>query len=153
MAKSNQLGNELNKLISTMSLFTRKTMNKWMDEISKDLQITPERLIVMYEVRIQPNINLKELADSIMVSPASMSVMVQSLVEAKLLARVTNENDRRRVVLSLTPEGEDLFQQFDREINNRFDEFSKQLKKDHQKNLHNSVVNMQKILDEIISDL
>ena len=153
MAKSNQLGNELNKLISTMSLFTRKTMNKWMDEISKDLQVTPERLIVMYEVRIQPNINLKELTDSIMVSPASMSVMVQSLVEAKLLARVTNENDRRRVVLSLTPEGEDLFQQFDREINNRFDEFSKQLKKDHQKNLHNSVVNMQKILDEIISDL
>ena len=153
MAKSNQLGNELNKLISTMSLFTRKTMNKWMDEISKDLQVTPERLIVMYEVRIQPNINLKELADSIMVSPASMSVMVQSLVEAKLLARVTNENDRRRVVLSLTPEGDDLFQRFDRDINNRFNEFTKQLKLEHQKDLHDSVVNMQKILDKIINDL
>ena len=153
MVKLNKLGNDLNRLISTMSLFTRKTMNRWIDEIAKDLNITPERLMVMYELRIQPNINLKELADSLMVSPASMSVMVQSLVEMNLIARVTNENDRRRVVLNLTPEGEDLFQQVDSKINKQFDEFAQQLSTSYQEDLHTSVINMQHILDEIIKNI
>jgi DNA-binding MarR family transcriptional regulator len=153
MAQLNQLGNDLNRLISTMSLFTRKTMNRWIDEISKDLNVTPERLMVMYELRIQPNINLKELADSLMVSPASMSVMVQSLVEMNLIARVTNENDRRRVVLNLTPKGEDLFQQFDGKINNQFEDFAHRLSTANQEDLHASVINMQEILDEIMNYL
>ncbi len=153
MAKLNQLGNDLNRLISTMSLFTRKTMNRWIDEIAKDLNVTPERLMVMYEVRIQPNINLKELADSLMVSPASMSVMVQSLVEMDLIVRVTNQNDRRKVVLNLTQEGHDLFQQFDTKINHRFDDFAQQLSTANQEDLHASVISIQNVLDDIISNL
>jgi DNA-binding MarR family transcriptional regulator len=153
MTKLNHLGNDLNRLISTMSLFTRKTMNRWIDEISKDLNVTPERLMVMYELRIQPNINLKELADSLMVSPASMSVMVQSLVEMDLIVRVTNPKDRRRVVLSLTHEGEKLFQQFDTEINSRFEEFAKQLSVSNQEDLHVSVISIQNVLDKIIKSL
>ncbi|SMP60236.1 MarR family winged helix-turn-helix transcriptional regulator [Anoxynatronum buryatiense] len=93
-------------LLSTLSLFTRKTLLEWLPLLSSEMGITEERFMVMYELDLQPSISLKELATSLVVSSSSMSIMVNSLVEQGVVDRVQDTGDRRRVVLRLTKEGE-----------------------------------------------
>ena len=67
-----------------------------------DLSMAQFNLIVT--VRNQGEITLTELAEKLDVSPPSVSVMVERLVERGLLVRERSSADRRKVIIQVSPD-------------------------------------------------
>lgn len=66
-----------------------------------DLSVAQFKLLMT--VRHHGEMTLKELADKLDVSSPSVSVMVDRLVERKLLIRERSQQDRRKVVIEVSP--------------------------------------------------
>ncbi|WP_457574522.1 MarR family winged helix-turn-helix transcriptional regulator [Desulfolithobacter sp.] len=74
-------------------------------------ELSLAQLNLLLTVRGQQELTLTELADLLGVSPPSVSVMVERLVDKGLLVRERSTADRRKVVISLSP---DAMQDLDR---------------------------------------
>lgn len=57
-----------------------------------------------------PGSSLSRLAESLAITPATASAMVDKLVKAGLINRTTDPSDRRNIILSLTSLGEERLQ-------------------------------------------
>lgn len=57
-----------------------------------------------------PGSSLSAVADHIGLTLPSMSILVNGLVERELIERLTSKDDRRRVTLTLTPDGRQLYE-------------------------------------------
>jgi DNA-binding MarR family transcriptional regulator len=75
---------------------------------TEQLGITSRQVTLLWLIRNNPGMSLRELAAEERISAPALSGYVDRLEKAGLLARVRNENDRRRVGLALTDEGERL---------------------------------------------
>ncbi len=58
----------------------------------------------------------KEIADCMMISPASIAMSTKRMQKAGLLEKQTDENNLRCNILHLTPRGAELAQRFDQEL-------------------------------------
>jgi MarR family transcriptional regulator, 2-MHQ and catechol-resistance regulon repressor len=58
----------------------------------------------------QRRLTLNELADSLYITPSTASRTIEELVRKKLVERRQDPDDRRAVSLTLTPQGETLFE-------------------------------------------
>lgn len=67
--------------------------------------ITSGQHSVLYALSTGAYSTLQALAEREHVQPPAMTRMIAALVERGLVQRVTNSEDRRRVAVSLTPEG------------------------------------------------
>ncbi|SDY74703.1 MarR family winged helix-turn-helix transcriptional regulator [Tindallia californiensis] len=108
---TNQFKTEAEKimeLLNLLTLFTRKTLLEWLPAVTDAFGVSEERFMVLYELELQPNISLKDLARNVMVSSSSLSIMINSLVEQELVERVTDPKDRRKVLLKLSRRGEEV---------------------------------------------
>ncbi len=61
---------------------------------------------IIYEISRRTRLSLNELSEALSVDTSTLSRQVQQLVEAGLVGRLPDPQDRRYVVLSLTAEGE-----------------------------------------------
>ena len=75
---------------------------------TETLGITSHQVTLLWLVRSQPGLSLRELAEQEGISPPSLSGHVDRLEAAGLLRRVRSDDDRRRVGLELTREGRSL---------------------------------------------
>jgi DNA-binding MarR family transcriptional regulator len=75
---------------------------------TEQLGVTSRQVTLLWLVRGNPGMSLRELAAEERISAPALSGYVDRLEKAGLLARVRDENDRRRVGLALTDEGERL---------------------------------------------
>ncbi len=140
----------LNDLLNTLSLFSRRTTVEWLPELVAERGITSERFMVMWELMLQPDRSLKQLAFRMGVSPSSMSVMVNSMVEAGLVARVTDSEDRRRVVLRLTQFGEAELVAGESFLIERYREFLESLPDDDRTELTSAATAMLSVVGRIL---
>ena len=62
-------------------------------------------------LRAAPGSSLSSVADHLGVTPSTASIITERLVRGGLITRVTDPIERRRVILTLTPEGERLVEQ------------------------------------------
>jgi DNA-binding MarR family transcriptional regulator len=72
------------------------------------LGVTSHQVTLLRLVRSRPGLSLRELAGEEGISAPSLSGHVDRLEAARLLRRVRSTDDRRRVGLELTPEGQTL---------------------------------------------
>ena len=72
------------------------------------LGATSRQAALLWLVREHPDLTLRELATLERISPPSLSGHVDRLETARLIERVRSTDDRRRVVLRLTPAGAQL---------------------------------------------
>src|ERR671923_2621040 len=72
------------------------------------LGVTSHQVTLLWLVRNQPGLSLRELAEEEGISAPSLSGHVDRLEAAGLLTRVRSSDDRRRVGLELTPDGQAL---------------------------------------------
>jgi DNA-binding MarR family transcriptional regulator len=72
------------------------------------LGVTSHQVTLLWLVRSRPGLSLRELAGEEGISAPSLSGHVDRLEAARLLRRVRSTDDRRRVGLELTPEGQTL---------------------------------------------
>lgn len=75
---------------------------------TEQLGVTSRQVTLLWLVRENPGMSLRELAAEERISAPALSGHVDRLEKAGLLARVRAETDRRRVGLTLTDEGERL---------------------------------------------
>jgi DNA-binding MarR family transcriptional regulator len=76
--------------------------------------ITFPQLRILFRVRLNPDIDLRSLADGLEISPSAASQQVDKLVERGLISRTEDPQDRRRLRLSLTAQGEDAAGEYSR---------------------------------------
>ena len=72
------------------------------------LGVTSHQVTLLWLVRNNPGLSLRELAHEEGISAPSLSGHVDRLEAADLLRRVRSTDDRRRVGLELTPDGQSL---------------------------------------------
>jgi len=72
------------------------------------LGVTSNQVTLLWLVRSRPGLSLRELAGEEGISAPSLSGHVDRLEAAGLLRRVRSTDDRRRVGLELTPDGQSL---------------------------------------------
>lgn len=70
----------------------------------KALDLSVAQFKLLMTVRRQGEITLRDLAAMLEVSPPSASVMVEKLAERKLLIRERSREDRRKVVIHVSPD-------------------------------------------------
>src|ERR687888_2807791 len=70
------------------------------------LGVTAGQIALLVQIGQKPGIGVRELAARERMSPAGMSGHVERLVQAGLVTRAGDPVDRRRVGLTLTPEGQ-----------------------------------------------
>ncbi|WP_028583617.1 MarR family winged helix-turn-helix transcriptional regulator [Desulfogranum mediterraneum] len=83
------------------SSFARLEVERHEDP-AMELSVTQFKLVMT--VRQYGEVTLKELAAKLEVSPPSVSVMVDKLVERGLLTRERSAQDRRKVVIRVSPD-------------------------------------------------
>ncbi|MBA3347129.1 MAG: MarR family transcriptional regulator [Actinobacteria bacterium] len=69
------------------------------------LGVTSRQVTLLWLIRHQPGLSLRELAAAERISAPALSGHVDRLVKAGFVLRVRDERDRRRVGLELTEEG------------------------------------------------
>jgi len=69
------------------------------------LGVTSRQVTLLWQIRRNPGLSLRELAAEERISAPALSGHVDRLERAGLLERVRSADDRRRVGLALTPEG------------------------------------------------
>ena len=75
---------------------------------TEQLGVTSRQVTLLWLIRGNPGMSLRELAAEERISAPALSGYVDRLEKAGLLARVRDESDRRRVGLALTSEGDRL---------------------------------------------
>ena len=75
---------------------------------TEQLGITSRQGTLLWLIRLNPGLSLRELAAEERISAPALSGHVDRLEKAGLIARVRDEEDRRRVGLTLTDDGERL---------------------------------------------
>ena len=68
--------------------------------------VSPEQVSLLVAIKYAPGIGLRELADRERVSPPAMTKHVDRLERDGLVARTPSAEDRRRIGVSLTEEGQ-----------------------------------------------
>jgi DNA-binding MarR family transcriptional regulator len=79
------------------------------EEQSRKHDITPQQHLVMLSIRgntAYPKVTVSDVAEAMQMRHHSASLLVDRCVKRHLLSRVEDPDDRRRVMLSLTPEGQ-----------------------------------------------
>lgn len=146
-----QEAEELMHLLNSLSLFSRRTLLEWLPELVKDSGLTEERFVVLFELELQPDISLKALAHNLVVSPSSLSVMINSLVEQELVTRLPDSDDRRRVVLRLSPAGERLLKEANERLIERFTGFLKELDPETRENLVTKSSALVQVVEQVLN--
>jgi DNA-binding MarR family transcriptional regulator len=80
----------------------------WLDELTETQSNTVIAVRQLCD-ETPEGITLKKLAETMGVTPAAASVMVDLLVKKKMLKRTKSKNDRRAVFIRLTPDTAGLF--------------------------------------------
>lgn len=140
----------INTMINDLSLFTRKTMLDWLPVLESQMGITAERFMVMFDLNMEPDRSLKELAQSLVISPSSLSVMINSMVEQGVVTRLTDPTDRRRVVLRLSEKGYELFQMADDQLVERFEAYLTQLPEKDRDDLNKASTLMLEVMERLL---
>ena len=83
-----------------------------------EVGVTMAQAKVLYVVLAAGRLRMSELAGRLGIGPSSASEIVERLVELGYLDRADDHDDRRQVVVTVTPEGAALLERF-RELNQR----------------------------------
>jgi DNA-binding MarR family transcriptional regulator len=94
------LANELRPVLLRLARELRKE--------TEQLGVTSRQVTLLWLIRLNPGLSLRELAAEERISAPALSGHVDRLEKAGLITRVHDESDRRRVGLTLSEEGEKL---------------------------------------------
>ncbi|MBT0586904.1 MarR family winged helix-turn-helix transcriptional regulator [Alteromonas oceanisediminis] len=77
-------------------------------QLKKDVGLTGPQLLVMRNISETPGIMVRQIADNITLSPATVTSILDRLEARELAKRVRSTDDKRRVGVFLTPQGEEI---------------------------------------------
>ena len=99
-------------LLTPINLYMEYLQLSYNDFLTKkleDIEITYGELTYIYNIKYYPSISQRELAEKLYVSEANVAKMVKKLVKKGLVEKTKDKTNKSRNILSLTDEGEELF--------------------------------------------
>jgi len=102
MQKDEELLVALRRVIRAIDLRSR--------QLSKEAGLTGPQLLVMQNINKTPGIMVRQIADNINLSPATVTSILDRLELKKLVERVRSTEDKRKVGVFLTDEGRILLE-------------------------------------------
>jgi len=131
-----------------------ETIPEAMREIRTELLRSPSAELTIPQYRVLSRLakeaqNNKQLAESLGVTVANMSRLVQGMVQRKLVVGTPNKTDRREVLLSLSPKGRKLFESMRKETRENLESRFQILTLNEQQSLQEALQLMQKMLRKI----
>ncbi|MFI6504749.1 MarR family winged helix-turn-helix transcriptional regulator [Nonomuraea typhae] len=115
MASTSHGDHDVERLASRLRMLALQRSDAWLD-----LDLTLPQLRVLLAVRRRDGATVSELAETVGRRLAATSALVNRLVRAGLLDRVSDPGDRRRIRLHLTAEAERMLAAVDRRSADRF---------------------------------
>lgn len=104
----------IEKAIKTYRQYAQKQLKEY------GLKITLDQWLVVKSIIDNPEITQQEIAEKVFKDNASVTRIIELLVKAKYLKRTVNKVDKRRSNLTVTTEGEKVFEEVYRIVlNNR----------------------------------
>ncbi|NVK24818.1 MAG: MarR family transcriptional regulator [Gammaproteobacteria bacterium] len=100
MDKYEELLVSLRQVIRAIDLYSKK--------LSKETGLTSPQLLVLQAVKSKENIMVKEIAESITLSSATITSILDRLERRNLVVRQRSTLDKRKVGINLTSLGEDI---------------------------------------------
>lgn len=97
MQKDEELLIALRKIIRAIDLRSK--------QLKKDFGLTGPQLLVMQNIAKQPGIMVRQIADNITLSPATVTSILDRLEAGQLATRIRSTDDKRRVGVFLTDQG------------------------------------------------
>ncbi|WP_409304406.1 MarR family winged helix-turn-helix transcriptional regulator [Peribacillus sp. SCS-155] len=93
-----------------MSIFSiRRKLRAVVERNLEPYGLTPPHFYILTILKQQGTVRVTKLADYINVKPSAITVLMDRLVEMEYVTRSHSVEDRRVVMLELTPKGNDLF--------------------------------------------
>ena len=97
-------------------------------QLSKHVGLTGPQLLVMQNIQERPGIMVREIADSINLSPATITNILDRLEARDLATRIRSTQDKRKVGVFLTERGKAAVVDAPRPLQEHFVERFSQLK-------------------------
>lgn len=111
-------------------------------QLSKHVGLTGPQLLVMQNIEEQPGIMVREIAENINLSPATITNILDRLESRDLATRIRSTQDKRKVGVFLTDRGKEAVKDAPRPLQEHFVERFSQLKEWEQSQM---VATMQRI--------
>lgn len=94
----------MNELISLI-FATHKVIKRQLSSKQHDAQLSMLQIKALHYISEHKNITMRDLAEELNITPASITSLTNSLITSKLIIRRLDTKDRRVIHLSLTPLG------------------------------------------------
>lgn len=111
-------------------------------QLSKHVGLTGPQLLVMQNIEERPGIMVREIAENINLSPATITNILDRLESRDLATRIRSTQDKRKVGVFLTERGKEAVKDAPRPLQEHFVERFSQLKEWEQSQM---VATMQRI--------
>ncbi|MBS1902780.1 MAG: MarR family transcriptional regulator [Bacteroidetes bacterium] len=95
--ETRDLVNSIRRIVQALRVASRDS--------EKKLGLSAAQLFVLQKLKEEEDLSLNDLADRTLTHQSSVSVVVQRLVEKKLIKRDRSKEDARQLVLNLTDKG------------------------------------------------
>ncbi len=99
---------ELEKLNQMLTEFYDK-MSSWEQSVVKETGYSLAQVHTIEVLGSHGALRMKELAEKLGITTGTLTVQIEKLVNANLIVRCAHPEDRRAIVVKLTPEGELIY--------------------------------------------
>ncbi len=110
--------------LSWMFLMTLRRINRDLEAHSRNLEreygLTAPQLCVLWAIGFHASVPMGQLAARVSLSSAAVTSIVDRLEERGLVSRERSAGDKRRVMVSLTPESREILRQEPQPFDDRF---------------------------------
>ncbi|MNI61690.1 putative HTH-type transcriptional regulator YusO [compost metagenome] len=104
----------IKRYIDAYLIVTRQINARIKERMAEGL--TNDQFLILRLIKFQEQCTSTYLADAVSVGKSSITAIVNRLVDAGLIERTRDENDRRQVYLSLTEQGEQGYQLAEKQV-------------------------------------
>jgi DNA-binding MarR family transcriptional regulator len=130
----------------------REVMFKLNPTIFKS-ELTLTQLIALQYICHTPNITLKELADKLVIAQSSASELVDRLVKMKYIDRKISSEDRRKIILNLSPKGQKFIEKHIEENKALFKNLISKLSLEEQRDYLKALQKFYKVSLELVNQI
>jgi len=103
--------------------------------------VSTSQCFLIVEIGRKPGISVKELSNILHIDKSSVSRAVEDLVQNGLVERMPSKEDRRYVVLNLSPKGQKRFEKIENDMYLKFEKILNNIPKE----MHEQVINVLKL--------
>lgn len=151
MSKNQETEAIINELME-LGYRLREVMFKLNPTIFKS-ELTLTQLFALQYICHIPNITLKELADKLVIAQSSASELVDRLVTMKYVDRKISPEDRRKIILNLSPKGKKFIEQHIEENKSLFKKLISKLSPEEQREYLSAMQKFYKVSLELVNQI